>query len=79
LRVLLPKKDEIDGRWSNLSLLYMKVTDANELEFDMDLKVILPVTDNIEFLALKQKGETTYREQPYFYQAQVVKVLSNLI
>lgn len=61
-----------------MNLIYMKVDDENRLEFDMDLKVILPVIDNIEFLAKKPKGETTYREQPYFYHAQVVRVLSGL-
>jgi hypothetical protein len=52
----------------------MKVNQENMLEFDMDLNVILPVIDNIEFLSNKKKGETTYREQPYYYHAIVAKV-----
>lgn len=66
--------DEQTGTWKNLDVLYMKVNQENTLEFDMDLNVILPVIDNVEFLANKKKGETTYREQPYYYHAHVAKV-----
>jgi hypothetical protein len=77
LKILLPHLDDQTGAWKNTDLLYMKVNKENQLEFDMELNVILPVIDNVEFLATKKKGETTYREQPYYYHAQVAKVASS--
>lgn len=74
MKAMLPYNDEQTGSWKNLDVLYMKTGDGNRLEFDLDIDLILPVIDNVEFLANKSKGETTYREQPYYYQARVAVV-----
>ena len=70
----MPKFEPTEGKWTNLSILYMKEVKDGKLEFDMDLQMVSPLQSNIDFFAEKPLEETTYREQPFYYHAIVARV-----
>jgi hypothetical protein len=73
--MILPKYDPVDHKWTNIDILYLKVNKEKQLEFDLDLKIVRPLESNIEFLVNKERGETTYREQPFYYHAAIARIL----
>lgn len=79
LNTLLPRFDTQTASWSNLEPMYLKVKSKNELEFDLDLEVISEVKDEVEFLVSKDPSDTTYREQPFFYHARILRLLQTIL
>jgi hypothetical protein len=77
--MILPKYDPVDHKWTNIDILYLKVNKEKQLEFDLDLKIVRPLESNIEFLVNKERGETTYREQPFYYHAAIARIFRTVV
>lgn len=77
---LLPKFNTDKQQWSNTGPMYLKHDRSNRwLLFDLDLKKITKEKSNIEFLATKLTSVSTYREEPYLYHAEIVKIITKII
>lgn len=77
---LLPKFNAEKQRWTNTERMYLKHDDNPKwLNFDLDLKIITLEKSNIEFLATKSTSVSTYREEPFLYHAEIVKIITKII